>query len=164
MFVDIVCCSREREKIYNDKIVLSWEVQHVLGLFIDKHISIIRYLLTRKNERRSTLGFHMMTCLPFWPQNVFQIWTKIIQDSVSRFRICKFISWWHHFKDVSLGIPKSDLLGVTVAFIHGAAHRFLAVWKCLNHRRDSKDGPVPILEGNLPYSCEIRVLVAVIQG
>ncbi len=30
-------------------------------------------------------------------------------------------------KDVSLGIPKSDLLGVIVALIHVAAQRFLAV-------------------------------------
>ncbi len=30
-------------------------------------------------------------------------------------------------KDLSLGIPKSDLLGVTVALIHVAAQEFLAV-------------------------------------
>ena len=40
------------------------------------------------------------------------------------------------FKDVPGGFPKSDLLGVTVALIHVAAQRFLAVW---------------------PYGCEIRV-------
>ncbi len=31
------------------------------------------------------------------------------------------------FKDVPGGFPKSDLLGVTVALIHVAAQRFLAV-------------------------------------
>ncbi len=36
------------------------------------------------------------------------------------------------------GFPKSDLLSVTVALIHVAAQRFLAVWNGLNHRRDSK--------------------------
>ncbi len=40
---------------------------------------------------------------------------------------------WKHFKvtsqikDVPGGFPKSDLLGVTVALIHVAAQRFLAV-------------------------------------
>ncbi len=40
------------------------------------------------------------------------------------------------FKDVSLGIPKSDILGVTVALIHVAAQQLLAVWNGL--RKDSK--------------------------
>ncbi len=33
----------------------------------------------------------------------------------------------YFFKDVLMGIPKSDLLGVTVALIHVAGQRFLAV-------------------------------------
>ena len=33
----------------------------------------------------------------------------------------------HEIKDVPGGIPKSDLLGVTVALIHVAGQRFLAV-------------------------------------
>ncbi len=36
-------------------------------------------------------------------------------------------------KDVPGGFPKSDLLGVTVALIHVAAQRFLAVLNGLNH-------------------------------
>ncbi len=41
------------------------------------------------------------------------------------------------FKDVPGGIPKSDLLGVTVARIHGAGQWFLAVWNGLYQRRYS---------------------------
>ena len=34
---------------------------------------------------------------------------------------------WNKVKDVPGGVPKSDLLGVSVALIHVAAQRFLAV-------------------------------------
>ncbi len=51
-------------------------------------------------------------------------------------------------KDVLMSIPKSDLLGVTMAVIHVAEQQFLAVY-CVNSR------------GNRPYSCEIRVFKSV---
>ncbi len=69
-----------------------------------------------------------------WPLNLTQLCGKGVEDKT--------------FKDMSLSIPKSDLLGVTVALIHVAAQQFLA-WNaefCANSR------------GNRPYSCEIRVI------
>ncbi len=48
--------------------------------------------------------------------------------------------WFSRIKDVLVGIPKSYLLGVTVALIHMATQRFLAVWNGLNLRSS-----VPIL-------------------
>ncbi len=54
------------------------------------------------------------------------------------------------FKDVLMGIPNSDLLGVTMAVIHVAGQRFLAVLY-------NKVVLCQFWQGNWPYNCEIRV-------
>ncbi len=56
-------------------------------------------------------------------------------------------------KDVPGGIPKSDLLGVTLARIHVAGQWFLAVWNGLNQRRYCANS-----RGNQPYCCEISLI------
>ncbi len=45
--------------------------------------------------------------------------------------------WFEDVKDVLMDIPKSDLLDVTVARIHVAGQRFLAVRNGLYQRRYS---------------------------
>ncbi len=55
----------------------------------------------------------------------------------SSMRIKEIPNQCNFFKDAP-GIPKSDLLGVTVALIHVAGQRFWAVWNGLNQRRYPK--------------------------
>ena len=70
--------------------------------------------------------------LSYWKVNILPLWVPGLSNLYFIFIV--FIEFkLLVVKDVSLGIPKSDLLGVTMALIHVAAQQFLAVWNGLNH-------------------------------